>query len=249
MSSYLDINYTGVNINGFLQGQGITSTAGYEDVFQASANLAEVNKTICNFDPEKAKDDLLDIFDKYGFEIVLNNTKDNILKKKGEEFIGWIYGGDLDISQRKISWLLNTVFKEITYVEYRLEIIAKSDVYFEDIPFAVSFGESFNNSQVLLSPLNSNYILHLCPDQFFNSLRDAFREAIEFFDTFSIWTRFSPAFIAPLGETNGVYYYSDPIASGSLASSTISTDAPLIATQDSGLDNLTVINYGINNGK
>lgn len=241
MSSYLD-NNNGVNINGFLQGQGTTSTAGYGYVSQTSANLVDVNKTICNFDPEKAKDDLLDIFDKYGFEIVLNNTKDNILEKKGEEFIGWIYGGDLDISQRKISWLLNTVFKEITYVEYRLEIIAKSDVYFEDIPFAVSFGESFNNSQVLLSPLNSNYILHLCPDQFFNSLRDAFREAIGFFDIFSIWTKFSPAFIATLGDANGVYYYSDPlIASGSSAISTISTDAPLVATQDSGLDNLTMI--------
>lgn len=248
MSSYLDINNNGVNINGFLQGQGTTSMAEY--VSQASANLADVNKTIGNLDPEKAKDDLLDIFDKYGFEIVLNNTKDNILKKKEEEFIGWIYGGELDISRRKISWLLNTVFiKEITYVEYRLEIIAKSDVYFEDIPFAVSFGESFNNSQVLLSPLNSNYILHLCPDQFFNSLRDAFMEAIEFFDTYSLWNKFSPAFIAPLGENaNGVYYYSDPlIASGSSAISTISTDAPLVATQDSGLDNLTVIR--INNGK
>lgn len=243
MSSYLDfsginIDNNGVNINGFLQGQGTTSVAGY--VSQVSANLSDVNKTTSKLDPEKAKETLLDIFDKYGFEIVLNNTKDNILKKKGEEFIGWIYGGDLDISQKKISWLLNTVFKETTYVEYRFEIIAKSDVYFEDIPFAVSFGESINYSQVLLSPLNSDYILHLCPDQFFNSLRDAFTEAIEFFDTYSIWNKFSPGFIVPAGEyANGVYYYSDPLlapSSSSTAISTISTDAPLIARIDAGWD-------------
>jgi hypothetical protein len=236
MSSYLDIDNNGVNINGFLQGQGTTSVAGY--VSQISTNLADVNKTTSKLDPETAKETLLDIFDKYGFEIVLNNTKDNILKKKGEEFIGWIYGGDLDISQKKISWLLNTVFKETTYVEYRFEIIAKSDVYFEDIPFAVSFGESINYSQVLLSPLNSDYILHLCPDQFFNSLRDAFTEAIEYFDTYGIWNKFSAAFITPIGESaNGVYYYSDPlISSGSTAISTISTDAPLIARIDAGWD-------------
>lgn len=188
------INYydpdTSVNLNNFGQDSAATALqAGLQGTtsvgYWQTVSVVDNDETITNIKPEDEKAKIIDILDKYGFEIVLNESGD-LLGRKREDTIGWTYCGDLRVSEAMLSCVFSRVFTKATEsdVDVEIEIIAKKDAFFEDINFILrpnysSRGLFLSTYSILSNPIQSNLIIHLFPDQFFDSLKKAFDEIID----------------------------------------------------------------------
>lgn len=246
--NYYDLD-TGMNLSNSGQDSAATTLplqAGLQGTTSASVGyyqISAVDETIINLKPEDERAKIIDILDKYGFEIVLNESGD-LLGRKKEDTIGWTYCGDLNVSQAILSGVFNRVFTKATEseIDVEIEIIAKKDAFFEDINFVLRpnylSGSSLSTYSILSNPINSNLIIHLFPDQFFDSLKKAFEEIIDSEGFCTPWTELGFGklnFYSPpcYFTTNTVDTYTTQLSSNPLTTAvTAKTDIDLIKDKD-----------------
>lgn len=255
--NYYDLD-TSITINN--SGQDLAASTALQAGLQGTTSVGycqtisvvDNDETITNIKPEDERAKIIDILDKYGFEIVLNESGD-LLGRKKEDTIGWTYCGDLRVSAAILSGLFNRVFTKATEsdVDVEIEIIAKKDAFFEDINFVLRpnylSGSTLSTYSILSNPINSNLIIHLFPDQFFDSLKKACEEIIDSERFCTPWTELGLGnlfYSSPFQFSTTTVNSLDPIWTTQLSSNPLTTATTAKADIDLIKDKDFPINYG-----